>query len=184
MYHCKYVVEKFRGGNSRSLAVCGPGKRTCLAILSLDILFTYLNQQSWDRSMVKWFDIPGFLNFTAAHFLAKCHALNSSHKSHLHRLHLEYYSFSRYARLIAKGEDRNKNWFKKGQLCYFWRLRFCDDWAIKLKQKFVSLPIFVSICLFCLPTLVMPHQGTSASLQVAMHCHSLAVLTGWVSGQI
>jgi len=55
------------------------------------------------RSRLK--NIQGFTNFTAAHFVAKCH-VNSSQKSHLCRLCL--HSFCTYPRLMTKCEEWNK----------------------------------------------------------------------------
>ena len=41
----------------------------------------------------KWFNIQGLTNFTAAHFVGKCHAVNSSQKRYVCRWHLGCYSF-------------------------------------------------------------------------------------------
>jgi len=40
------------------------------------------------NSEEKWFHIQGSANFTAAHFVAKCHTMDSSQKSHLCHLPL------------------------------------------------------------------------------------------------
>jgi len=36
-----------------------------------------------------WLDIQGFMNFTAVHFVPKCHTVNSLQKSYLCHLHLD-----------------------------------------------------------------------------------------------
>jgi len=46
----------------------------------------------------KWFDVQGFANFTAAHFVKKCHTVDSSQKSHLRRLHFRSWA--------SKGQQR------------------------------------------------------------------------------
>jgi len=64
----------------------GLDTRTCLANLSRDILSAWPNHCSWDLYLEKWLDIQGFTNFTAAHFNAKSHTVNSWQKSHIYRL--------------------------------------------------------------------------------------------------
>jgi len=60
----------------------------------------------------KWLDIPGFTDFKPVRFVTKCQTLISSQKSHLCRLFLGKYSFSRYSRFMSTDEDRNKDRFK------------------------------------------------------------------------
>ena len=72
----------------------------------------------------KWRDIPGFTDFKPVHFVTKHHTLNSSQKSHLFRLFLGKYSFSRYSRFMTTGEDRKKDRFKNWRICDLWKLPF------------------------------------------------------------
>jgi len=46
------------------------------------------------NSEEEYLDILGYTNFTAAHFVTMCHAVNYTQKSHLWRLHLRYSKFS------------------------------------------------------------------------------------------
>jgi len=74
----------------------------------------------------KWFDIQGFANFTAAHFVKKCHTVDSSQKSHLRRLHFRSWA--------SKGQQRPpwilKMSAKKGSFLSF-------EWE---KTNFTTLP--------------------------------------------
>jgi len=72
----------------------GVPSRTRLANFSWDILVTWPNHRSYNFYSYKWTDIRGSTNFTAAHFIAKYHVVNSSQKSHLFGLYLRWHSFS------------------------------------------------------------------------------------------
>jgi len=52
------------------------------------ILDTWPKQRTWDLAIRRSRSTFSFTNFTAVHFVAKCHAVNSSQKSHLCCLHL------------------------------------------------------------------------------------------------
>jgi len=51
----------------------------------------------------------GYTNSTDGHFVAECHTVKSSEKSHLCRLQLGLYSFGHYPRFMTIGSDRNNN---------------------------------------------------------------------------
>jgi len=72
----------------------------------------------------KWRDIPGFTDFKPVHFVTKRDTLNSSQKSHLCRLFLGKYSFSRYSRFMTTSEDRKKGRCKSWKICNLWKLPF------------------------------------------------------------
>jgi len=71
----------------------------------------------------KRLDIQSFTNFTAVHFVIKCHTVNSSQNFHLCCLHLGQYSCSLYQSFMTVGEDWNKNRFKNS-FAVFENLRF------------------------------------------------------------
>ena len=113
--------------------------RTCLANFSWDILDTWPNQLSWDLPILRSGSTfkPDFANFTAAHFVTKCHIVCSSKNTHLCYMFLKQHSFSHYPRFMDIGENRNKDRFKNWQLCGVRKLPFCDHRAIKLTQNCV-----------------------------------------------
>ena len=77
-------------------------------------------------------DIQVLINFTAPYYVAKCHVVNFSHKSHPCRLYLRWSSSSYYSRFTTLGEDRNKYRLKHWQLCGYSKLPFGHHRAIKM----------------------------------------------------
>jgi len=83
----------------------------------------------------KWLGIPGFTDFRPVLLVTKCHTLDSSQISHLCRLFFCQYSLSRHQRFMTTGEDRNKDRFKRWNLCGLWKHPFRHHEAIKLTQN-------------------------------------------------
>ena len=101
-----------------------------------------------------WFDIQGFTNFTAVHFVTKCHIVNSSQKipSSSPWTWDGILSFIYYPRFMIIGEARSKDRFKNWRLCGVWQLPFCDHRAVKLTRNCVcftnpciNLPVTPSV---------------------------------------
>jgi len=60
----------------------------------------------------KCFDIQGFSNFTAAHFVAKCRAVKSSQQPHLCPCTWDSTNCRQYPIFMAIAKNRNKDWLK------------------------------------------------------------------------
>ena len=67
-------------------------QQDCLAILFKGILDRWPNQRSCMGSLnsKRWFDIQGFANFAAAHFVAKCHTVNAGEGAWLEHCPLSF----------------------------------------------------------------------------------------------
>ena len=99
----------------------------------------------------KWFDIQGFTNFTAAHFVTRCHTVDSSQKFHLCRLQLRSYSFGHNPRFMALVMIGTKTGFKTDSFAAF---ETHGLWPQSDEDHAFALPIRVSISLCHLPQLV------------------------------
>jgi len=58
---------------------------------------------------------------------------------------LEKFSLSHNQIFMTTGEDRNKSWFKRWQICSVWRLSLGDHRAMKFTLYLLPLPILLSI---------------------------------------
>jgi len=99
-------------------------------------LNTWPNQRRWDlphRRTDSTFRVS--TNFTAAHFTAKSHRVNSSQKSHRCRLHLRWHSFSHCARSMEIGEGLNKDRFET------YNLAVCENSSCRT-ARFLYQPVF------------------------------------------
>ena len=118
----------------------GVASRTHRANLSSDILVTLPNQGLLRSDYSEmWLDIQGFINFTAGHFVAKFHTVNSSQNSHLCRL---YSPFNHYPKFMTTGENRKKDRFKMWQICGVWKL----PWPQSDKAHAELRLLYKSVC--------------------------------------
>jgi len=98
--------------------------RTCLAILSWDILDTLPNQRIWDLSIWRRYDFTfRVLRNSKLRTLSRSVTLWILHKKTI-------------SRICTWGEDRNKNRLKKC-FCSVWKHLFFEHRAIKLTQECV-----------------------------------------------
>jgi len=84
---------------------------------------------------LKWLNIKDFTNFTAAHFVAKCHVVNSLQNPISDACAWDSIISVHYPQFITIGEDWNQDWFKNWQFRYVWKLSFCDHRMINLTQN-------------------------------------------------
>jgi len=72
----------------------------------------------------KWLNILGFTDFKPLHFVVKYHTPNASQKSHLCRLFLGKYYFSRYSRFMTQMRIETKTNLKADSFAIFEKSRF------------------------------------------------------------
>ena len=118
---------------------------------------------------------PGFTDFRPVLIITKCHTENSSQISHLCRLFIWHYAFSRHRRFMTTNENRNKDRFKNWKLWVLWKLPFHRHGAIKLTQNCVY---FTNPCINLLaPSSVTRDVNTTSRYLDFPTCCGVILLT-------